>query len=80
MWTDEGKLSRGQLVPAACGPPQTGPLISTREGLPLSFSSPSLQSNFKVSDFLLWHEGSRRKTGSVVIRDRRVEVSLLLAR
>ena len=34
-------------------PPQT-PLIGTGEGLPLSFSSPSLHSKFKVSDFLYY--------------------------
>ena len=40
---------------------QTGPLIMPGPVLPLSFSSPSLQSKFKVSDFLVWHQGAEER-------------------
>ena len=52
---------------------------SISEALDLSFSSPSLQSKFKVSDFLLRHQGSRRTRENLENRDRRVHVGLLLA-
>ena len=69
----------GMTLTSRLRTPQTGPLISTGEVLPLYFSSPSLQSNFKVKDFLLWHQGSRRKKEGLVIRDRGVQVGRLLA-
>ena len=39
----------GMTLTSRVRTPQTGPLIMPGEVLPLYFSSPSLQSNFKVS-------------------------------
>ena len=75
-----GRTAGNDAYQPPADPPQTGPLIMPGEVLPLSFSSPSLQSNFKVSDFLLRHQGSRRKKEHLVFRDRRVDVGRLLAR
>ena len=66
----------GMTLTSRLRTPQTGPLIMPGEVLPLSFSS---QSNFKVSHFLLRHQGSRRKKEHLENRDRRVAFGRLLA-
>jgi hypothetical protein len=66
-------------LPAACRPPQTGPLIMPGPVLCLFLSTPLLQSKSWITRSRVRHKRWRGSTEHRAIRDRRGLVSLQLA-